>query len=302
MKTLRFTTIATIASAAACLSLAAGCAPGADSTPVSIDAGPSSTGEESETDALAGQFSGDAGAENAVDTSDADFSCLDGVAWATADAESLEYTGRAVSAMSGEGLENVEFEVCADASDPSCSERVMAGTTEADGTFRATLPMRADRSGFDGYARVTGDEGVMNTVVFFNPPITENREAPESTPLVMQSTFDRLVDATMGVEPDPDRGHLALEALDCTWSRTAGVTFEVDAADGRTTAAYLRGEMMPSVTADRTDKSGLGGFLNVPTGPVTVTAKIAETGEVVGRADVFVEAGTVSEVAVAPTP
>lgn len=237
-----------------------------------------------------------------VDAGARDWSCLENTTWARAESATLEYTGRATGALDGEPLAGVDFEVCGDTADPSCSSPVLNGTTGGDGTFTGTLPMGDDRGGFDGYARVTGGEDVVDLLVFFNPPITENDGAPVATPVITQSAFERIAEMTIGERPNPDRGHLALEALDCSWSSAAGVTFEIETADGQTTEAYLRGGMMPDTSADRTDGSGMGGFLNVPPGDVTVTAKIAESGEVVGTVDVFVEPGTVSEVSVAPTP
>lgn len=237
-----------------------------------------------------------------VDAGTSDWSCLESPVWARADAAELEYTGRAVGATSEEPLADVDFEICPSADDASCANPVLEGTIDGDGMFTGTIPMGDDRMGFDGYARVTGGEGVVDTLVFFNPPITENNDAPDRTPLVTEQMFQTFTEAGMGESPNPDRGHLALEALDCTWSPASGVQFSIDTADSETTEAYLRGGMTPDTSADRTDGSGLGGFVNVPTGEVTVTARAAESGEVIGTADIFVEAGTVSEVAVAPTP
>lgn len=248
----------------------------------------------------AGSTSPDGGA-SWVDAGLQDWSCLDNPEWARADRAELEYTGKAVAAVGGEPMAGVEFEVCPDASDASCANPVVEGETGTDGTFTGTISTGEDRLGFDGYARVKGDD-VVDTLVFFHPPITENKDAPDRAPLVTRDLFETFATAGMGKSPNPERGHLALEALDCSWSRAGGVTFEIDTGDAETTEAYLRGGTTPDATAERTDGSGLGGFVDVPPGEVTVTARVAETGEYVGEVDVFVEAGAVSEVAVAPTP
>ncbi len=161
--------------------------------------------------------------------------------------------------------------------------------------------MGKNRTGFDGYARVTGGDDVLDTIVFFNPPITENEDAPVGVPLLNQSTFDMMTEMVMGLEANDERGHLALEALDCTWRRTSGVEFEIDTSDQETVELYIN-ESMPTTSTSTTDATGLAGFFNVPAGEVTVTAKSAETGHTIGTAEVFVEAGAISEVAVAPEP
>jgi hypothetical protein len=230
-----------------------------------------------------------------------DWSCLSDVEWASASSENLEYTGRAATAFGDEAMSGVEFEICPNVADVSCSDPVVTGTTDGEGQFTGTIPTGPKRKGFDGYARVTGTSSTVDTLIFFNPPITENQGAPVSVPMLSSSTFDALSNAVMGLDPDPERGHLALEALDCTWRRTAGVTFEIDTADGESTELYMN-DGMPTASTSKTDATGLGGFFNVSTGDVTVTAKSAETGETIGSVDVFVEAGTISEVAVAPDP
>ncbi len=67
-------------------------------------------------------------------------------------------------------------------------------------------------------------------------------------------------------QPDPTRGHIAVNAADCAFTPAAGVSFTVNPSDMATVRYYLVGGV-PATTATATDSSGIAAFVNLPTTP-----------------------------------
>ena len=75
--------------------------------------------------------------------------------------------------------------------------------------------------------------------------------------------------AAAGVQIDPGAGNLFIQALDCDGQPAAGVTYKMEPSGARVSPVYVaNGLVSKSVT--RTDATGIGGFVAVPPGFVSV--------------------------------
>jgi hypothetical protein len=81
-----------------------------------------------------------------------------------------------------------------------------------------------------------------------------------------------------------------VEVYDCSDRYAAGVSFAVSASAPATVPFYIASGL-PSGTAKETDSSGTGGAVNVPVGPLTVTATLAATNRTLGSVDVVIRSG-----------
>jgi hypothetical protein len=192
-----------------------------------------------------------------------------------------------------EGRSKVSVRACARL-DVTCASP-LAGPVETDGAGHATLGLPAS---FDGYLELKSATAVP-AIFFFSPrPI---RAETYRVPLLSATGFGEIA-KTSGATIEPARGHLLLFALDCdlTFGTFApGVAFSVEPASETTRGFYLAGGL-PSTAATQTDDSGVGGFVNVAPGVVTVRGAVVATTRPSGSSSVLVRAGTVTYSAIAP--
>ncbi len=251
----------------------------------------------------------DADAEDSVeedvttDTTDGDgppppdWSCLGSVIWGTPTLASLDILGTALDYVTGAPVAGATARACA-RTDAACATPLDEGTTDAAGQVTLTVPLGT--TGFDGYFEVSMT-GYVTTLRYTVEPITEMPpESGRMVQIVDLGTF-ALLAASLGVTPDPARGHLVINALDCTPFYAAGVSLAVDTADSGSTRIYMVGGL-PSTTATETDASGAAGFVNLPTGPASVSTTLVSTSEAIGSTDIDIRAGAICIFAITPTP
>jgi hypothetical protein len=184
--------------------------------------------------------------------------------------------------------------------DVTCTN-ALPGTSTSDSQGNATLTVPA---GFDGYLEINGN-GNGNSIVpalwYFSPfPVTDGTY---NVGLFAQGDFQNIAQ-TSGATIDPSLGHSFAFALDCAeqyGSFTAGMSFDVDKKSTETRSFYLINGL-PSTTATATDASGIGGFANLPTGIVTLTATLQSTGVRSGSSSVLIRAGVITYSPIAPGP
>ena len=99
----------------------------------------------------------------------------------------------------------------------------------------------------------------------------------------------------------PDRGDLIVRAYDCLGQTAEGVVFSSLEGDDSTVPFYMI-KGIPSTKQSQTDDSGRGGLLNLPPGSVTLTGRVAATGQEVGTLSVFARAGELTYTALVPAP
>jgi hypothetical protein len=108
----------------------------------------------------------------------------------------------------------------------------------------------------------------------------------------------------LGVTPDPERGHMALVAWDCTLSPAPGVQFEL-VPDDSAAIRYYFAQQAPSLAPTQTGANpAIGGYVNVRGNTsVTVRAKVVASGSRVSSdLSFYVRPGTLTTGAMPPSP
>jgi hypothetical protein len=174
--------------------------------------------------------------------------------------------------------------VCA-ATDTDCANPMSTGNTDAIGT--AALSMGTS----EGFYIEFSANGYPDHVAFGNGPPSDgwglNFVPLDSAGLV------QLV-GLLGGTPDPTRGHVGVAVVDCSGEAAPGVIIEIDTADAVTMTGYFASVGVPNTSLTETSTDGRVGIANLPVGPYIVTAKVAETGEVISTRRGFVRAGAIS--------
>jgi hypothetical protein len=81
------------------------------------------------------------------------------------------------------------------------------------------------------------------------------------------------IGVTVSTSPDAGVGHLFVQAFDCADLHAPGVSFSVS-ADAGTEFYQVGGLPVTTPMATQTDNGGTGGFVNIPSGVVKVTATV----------------------------
>jgi hypothetical protein len=154
-----------------------------------------------------------------------------------------------------------------------CATPLANGLTDGSGLVALTVP--AGLAGFDGYLDVSGGkvDGTGSSTfpaLWYPIPFVVSDGWRGRSQIPSADEFPLLASAA-GATLDPARGHFAANAVDCAFGASAHVSFVADSADTNTQGYYLVSGV-PVATANETDQSGIGGFINLPTGP---TARLA---------------------------
>lgn len=180
-------------------------------------------------------------------------------------------------------IDGATANVCAN-TDVDCATPADTGTTDAMGMVTLSIPPGAPH-----YIEFNAD-GYPTHLIFRDGSPPPNWSA---TTLPLDSAgLDQLV-AILGETPDPARGHLGMQVIDCEGNAAPGVIFEVDTADGQSAVGYFTTQGLPNPTLTETTSDGRVGIANVPAGPFTATAKIAATDEVISTRSGFIRAGAI---------
>ncbi|MGC4092739.1 MAG: hypothetical protein QM756_33630 [Polyangiaceae bacterium] len=196
-----------------------------------------------------------------------------------------------------------------DKRDVGCNQPRLSDLVETNGEFKFRVPTAG--GGFDGYLRVDSslafctDRDAFGDVagqvlcgavspqcnvaqpdahcyitmfapamLFFNPPIV--RDVSQALPLQMfPSSGLPAVIAAAGIQIDPSGGSLFLQAFDCDGAPAAGVSFVVVEHRDDVQSLYVDNGVVSS-KATHTDTSGVGGFVGVPPGFITVVGYNAD--------------------------
>jgi hypothetical protein len=193
----------------------------------------------------------------------------------------------------------VRAEVCRKA-DLDCAAPIGGAVSDDAGRFEVRVPtvdQATGVDGFNGYLKVEG-EGYMPLLYFSNPPVMGDQG--ERVPLVPLSVFGSLVASTGLPALSPGRGAINFIALDCDDLEVPDVRFDLDQR-GDARPYYLVGGV-PSGQLTDTDRSGVGGFVDVQPGIHIAHAFRHESGDEIARVSVLVREGFITYSPMAPTP
>ena len=229
------------------------------------------------------------------------WACIGKVKWPTAKSAVRSLTFTLLDYSSGQAFAGATIKLC-QAIDLTCASPVDRGVTDERGMIRLVDATTGQQGGFGltGYLDVQGPEMFPNIVFLVSP--TSEPDGGFAMPLTVipRKLFESAL-ALVGVTADPKRGHVLVGAADCLLSPAPGMTFGASTIDSQTSFGFLIGGI-PSLTATSTDPSGLGTYVNVPVGAVEVSATPISGGRPTSRANLFVREGTISAVAMPPTP
>jgi hypothetical protein len=133
------------------------------------------------------------------------------------------------------------------------------------------------------------------SLFFFNPPVADDVANPMPLPLVPTGAALNLA-AAAGGSFNPTTGIVWTNSVDCDGSPARDVALKLDKHQDVATEIYMDAGQV-SITVDRTDESGVGGFLGVPSGLVVVEGFVGTddgSGPRIGKVGVNVEAFTIS--------
>jgi hypothetical protein len=188
----------------------------------------------------------------------------------------------------------VTVKVCA-RDDQTCATPLDTQTTDANGSASMTVPT-PQPAGFDGYFDLEG-AGMKPTLFYVSAPIARG-EAP-----LRQLLTEAVLTATLGgigVTEDPTRGSMNGKLLGCDPTQSWGLTLAASTADAQSTIGYFAGGL-PSKSATATDPSGYAYALNLPVGTATLTSFDPTNSLRIGKVDVMIRAGWITQVAFQPT-
>ena len=225
----------------------------------------------------------------------------------------------------------VTARVCAKR-DVGCTNPIVENMVDDEGVIDVPLPTGLE--GFDGYLEVRapvasctdeevfGSAGPMlcglvpdcdvespdnrcmvptyaRSLLFFNPPVRGDREAPMPLPMLSSAGLPAVVQAA-GADLDPGAGNLFITALDCNGMPASGVTYSIQQHQDEVTQLYVDSGVV-SDTVLETDDSGIGGFVGVPPGFAEVVG-YNENLERIGEIGVQSAPFTMTYSALVPSP
>lgn len=162
-----------------------------------------------------------------------------------------------------------------------------AGTTDAGGNL--DLVLTAGLAGFAGCFDFQAP-GFAHMALSLGRPLARDSEMPMF--MVAADTLP-LLGAVAGTTLMPDRGQLVVFAVDCFVSFAAGVSMSIDSTDPAIRQGYFVNNLF-DVKAKETGRLGVGVFLNVPVGAVTL--ELRQGARLVGRQPVVTRQGVVTTV------
>lgn len=146
--------------------------------------------------------------------------------------------------------------------DVSCNDPAASVTSDASGTISLT----SVEAGFSGYVSLQSS-AIVSTLYFFNPLIDRDQDIPA---LSLSNSAARA--GLLGqLGADPARADILLNASDCQGKPVSGITYALTSPIPGAIAYYLSSGL-PTRNGTTTDATGYGGFVNLPSGTVTITA------------------------------
>jgi hypothetical protein len=231
----------------------------------------------------------------AADAASGPWICLGNVAVPDPPAGNVTLTFPFWNAVNDAPIPGITVVPCAKLDLACASPIAPQAVTGADGFFSLQVP-----GGFDGFLQVGWSQSYP-TVVYINPPLVNSKPLTDSDLVTSAEFSDVVAVAGNGMMADPTLGHLFIGTNDCNGVDAAGVHLDLDHVAAGTVQTYLVGGL-PSSTATETDSEASYVAINVPTGPLLVTATLLATGQRIGVATGNISAGQFTYLTLAPSP
>lgn len=184
--------------------------------------------------------------------------------------------------------------------DLPCATALGGTPKDTDGTGAVDITLY---NGFRGYLEVGPSAAfptLLPTLSYVLPIPDKTRPVGEpgpdnprfATPTLTAEELETYADA-VGKKANPEFAHLLYRVLDCQGDPAPDTSLRAETVTPDTSAFYLEAEGKPSLTQGKTGGSGRGGFLNLPTGSVTIEFRRSQGGAL-GSQTVLTRKGTVT--------
>jgi hypothetical protein len=242
----------------------------------------------------------DAGGD-AADAADIDpsWGCVGKITWPDEDrTRTTRVAGQLLRIFSNAPLPGVEMRLCGSL-DVLCTAPLHTTVTDADGRYEQTVPY-----GFRGFTETRPPAGaeVMPMLIPTLPPPTEDRLLEDGGASIHDPSAADL-DSLLGVvgkKTEPEAGHVIAVVSDCRDHLASQVVLEAEPLLPTSLAYYLDETGLPNPQQTQTSSRGSLGVINLPPGPVIL--KWRRDGRLLGTVSVQIRKGTLTAVALEPTP
>lgn len=170
-----------------------------------------------------------------------------------------------------------------------CDEAIALRLATTDANGNAPLVLAAGLAGFAGCFDFQAP-GYAHMALSLGRPLGRDSETPMF--MVAADTLP-LLGVVAGTTLMPERGQVVVFAVDCFVSFAAGVSMSINDTDPAIRQGYFVNNLF-DVKAKETGRLGVGVFLNVPPGAVTL--ELRQGARVVGRQPVLTRPGVVTAV------
>ncbi|CAN5893556.1 hypothetical protein BH11MYX4_BH11MYX4_60870 [soil metagenome] len=246
-------------------------------------------------------------AADAADAAPADpkWGCLGSIKWGAMDISSKVLLHNRYVRFLGEApVVQMDVTACGRL-DPTCSVPLGTGKTDDDGYLNMLVPKY-----FEGFLTLappaTFPSMVPSLLTVIPPPEKDaDRDASIPTNLAAHLTSTAEVNALLaqiGSSLDPALASVLGIVLDCQGNPVPGVSLRIDVRDKKTVGYYTDDTGTPSVTAQETAARGEAGFVNTPSGPVTIEATVTALNRKMGRYTLLTRPGNITFLTVVPGP
>jgi hypothetical protein len=196
-------------------------------------------------------------------------------------------TGSDLVPVSYTAVSGAQLEGCT-VFDPSCQNVVASGALDDAGVITFQVP-----GNFVGFFRLTAS-GYLPATLYPGQLLADASTESLTAAMLGVGELDELAVAlgvTLYTDPDAGVGQAFFEAYDCFDHLAPGVTFTVLGDAGPNTQQFYTLNGGPSTTSTQTDRLGTGGVVNVPIGGLSMVARLASSGRMLGTVNGIVRPG-----------
>lgn len=251
---------------------------------------------------------GDAGGELDAEVGpplDPKWGCIGNVKWGQQDvAQRIVNRVRFVRLIGETPVDGIAIRACGRL-DPSCSTPLGAATTDSEGYANIEIPKF-----FEGFYDLPPPASYPNmapSLITVVPPPDKSSDLAQQIPTPLTphlASLDELnfIAAQLGATTDPELGHLLGIVLDCQGQPSAGVSLRISIKDKKTVPYYTDTTGLQTSTAEATAPRGEAGFINVPTGAITIETTLLEQNKRVGTYTTIIQKGHITYLPMPPSP
>lgn len=209
------------------------------------------------------------------------------------DGEKITYRYHFESATTADPISDLTIKLCGNL-DVACTSPI-GGLLAPDAS--ANLSIDLDPT-FDGYLEIT-NPGLVPVLAPIGDPVVLPPE-PRVVRLVTPGEYVALA-SVAGATLDTMRASFVLVATDCNDTRAAHVTASTADGDDETIGFYFEGSV-PKIDGTETDEQGAAGFINFPSGFVTIEIRRKEDDRFIGKGRFQARGGAITYAYLGPSP